>query len=349
MVNSIEYSPYVLEPRLGFKNLPCLEGAFLRIDGGYSDLVVWPHLKQGTVLENLDILKKTQTQDKLPWHLQIALFLAQSEAQARKEKRNLLRELSHGIKALAEPIQSYAFSGMIDEALGLVRECSYPLLKVKAKGLFQAKALKTLLDALNKKPQKLIVDWNGSLTESELFSLGQDLTSDQKSRIAYFEDPTVLKSENDLDRWSRFSEKYGISLAADQVEDSLKNRLENRIDQGPPEFLYTVVKPWVEPLDPILESAALSMRRIVITNQMGHGFHSLLTLHLVATHLATHSLLFEPMGLMSQSCWDDPWGLSTLLKFSARGNIEVNENWAKVGSYGWGLDSVFEKLQWQKV
>ncbi len=345
MKNKIEYSFYELKPRIAGLSLGSRSGVFLRINEGVSDYFPWPEKGEPDLKTSLKSLSQIQDYSLLTGSLKNSVSLALIESEAKKNNSNISQQLKTVLESKSDFLQSYAFAGTVSEFCARSVDYSgFAEVKLKISGL---KDLELFLKTVESWPtyQRYILDFNLNIKFQELCTFAEAQYQKAFQRVSYIEDPFLLDSVDDLNSWEKLSHKLGVPFANDFANESFKRVDENRIDQGHAPFLYTIVKPWIENPRPLFESAANSMRRVVVTNQMGHHFHSLLTLKLVDSLCVEHPLLFDSMGLSSGNYWRDEWNFSEVFSVDEHGNIKVESG----RGLGWGLDPVFSKLSWKSL
>ena len=221
-------------------------GALIRVgdgDYGYGCIHPWPELGDLNLENTINLL----TEGKHTALSRRALLCAHSDAEARREKRNLF-------EGLTIP-QSHA-TLMMDEAdFQTAVEAGFKMAKVKVGRDFDSEI--EFIRAQSSRFQSLEwrLDFNGSQSLESVKDFLHALGEETRDKIDFIEDAYLLNSSP----WVNALGPYDIPMAVDrEVTDACGG------------FGVAVIKPALNTPAPILERAVDESKRVVFTSYMDH-------------------------------------------------------------------------------
>jgi O-succinylbenzoate synthase len=332
----IFYSPYELQ-FVGGYDAPKRQGALVKIGEGYADLHPWTELGDLSLEEELDALSSGH-----PTPLgHKTFYFAQLDHSARQQKRNLMNGLRYPNNHLH--VGRWNRHIELDDLRRRIEESGFRRIKVKFSDFFDPKEFsefRRLIDFTKSfEDLKLRVDFNYSFGDRALDfeDLLNTFGDEDLDQIDFFEDPFLFE---DLS-WTRLQEKFNCRFALDRGDHEVKVETDQREDKGTPTFAVAVLKPAIEDVAPIVESAALNMRRIVFTSYLDHPLGQVCAAYEAGLHFDQNPLLLDDCGLLSHVAYEKT-------AFSEALNLSGTQLLGAAG-YGWGFDELLRKQDWKKL
>lgn len=323
-MNEIWISRYELRP------LPALNskassapklGALLRVGHGFADLHPWPELGDKPLDEQLTLLASGTTTPST----RASLLFAEADGEARATGKSIFDGLtipaSHSLRLTSE--------GEIDIE-GLARQ-GFERIKVKAgKNLDSERVWITgvlsKIDA-TRLTLKMRIDFNASVTRSQLESFLSFIPTSLRGHIEFLEDPLPYHP----DTWQELRDAYGVRLAADFEKPSDTFR---GIDT-------LVIKPARENVAAQLEMAEEHELRVVVTSSLDHPVGQMGAAFAAARLQRDHPDLVDACGLLSHTSYQPD-------AFSERIAMDGPHLIPPSGT-GVGFDDLLAALPWKRL
>jgi o-succinylbenzoate synthase len=277
----ISISRYRMHPQVAVNakhDGSAVDGALMRVDGGFACLQPWPSLGDAPLALHLAELAAGQATPLAA----AALACAREDGGARAAGRSLFA-------GLRVPPSHVTLAGRPDRA-ALAVAAAGPTGHVKIKaGPAWRDAIGDWQAAAASCPQlRLRLDFNSTLAPHEFRAFAAAIGPELRATIDFIEDPCPF----DPQLWHGLQHATGLQLAVDRGSDL----------PGAANFLG-VVKPAVEDAASQIAAAARSGRRLVITSNMDHPLGQLwAALH--AARAACAGVLHGPCGLLTHGLFE---------------------------------------------
>ena len=314
---------YTLKSRLGLNSRSHAlehEGALLRVDkdgvSGYACLHPWEELGDLSLAE----LLKQLFEGRSSRQVNCALECADIDREARKAGVSLFENLKI-------PLSHATIVGgieKVEQAVGL----GFDSVKLKMGKDVESNIL--FLKSINEEfPElRIRIDFNGVSNLGDLDIMLCKIGDEACSQLDFIEDP-LPRSDN---RWSTIRDKYGVSIAIDRG-----------CYQATGEFDVSVVKPAIDPIEGICNSAKLSGRSVVVTSYMDHPIGQRYAAYTAAKLSSQYvGLVNDRCGLVTHGLYRGEDFIERMGEVSPVLTIESNTS-------GLGFDDLLVKIDWEKL
>lgn len=319
------FSEYTLKPRN--KKLPLRLGALLKVQWpdnlvGYADLLPWPDLGDEPLAVQLKGLKK----GRMSTMVEQAIWMARRDAQARKEKRNLMRGLPRVRNSLL--IQD---PDLITEAeLGEARRLGFMYVKIKC-GKNQESELKLIDKILRMGAFGIRLDFNSRLTLKDFTEFHEKIPTAFQNRVEYIEDPFPFA----MDSWKEASQFATLAL------DGENSRVNWPSMKGPLPFKVLVIKPARIDLNSALDVVNKFGLKMVVTSNLDHPVGVMHAAAIASEVKKSYPNILLDCGTFTHLEYQED-AFSALMPQSGPMNAEVP-------GLGIGFDELLEKQKWSPV
>jgi len=323
MSTQIYYHQYVMKSRRGLNSRSHSiehEGALIRVDvddvSGYACLHPWVEL--GDL--SLDKLLKQLSEGRISRQVKCALECAEVDREARRANVSLL-------DSLEIPLSHAIIVGGINEIQEAVSR-GFDTVKLKM-GRDEKANVSLLSETYKAFPELLIrIDFNGVSGFGALEYLLSQIGEEIREQIDFLEDPFP---RGDV-RWQSLRDKYGVKVAIDRGVSEVEG-----------EFDVSVLKPAINDILKVCDSAQMNGRNVVITNYMDHPLGQ------KYAAFCAGQLNDKYLGLINQRCGLVTHGLYEKDSYIERLG-EVNSQFSiEKGSTGLGFDDLLENIDWKRL
>ena len=297
-----------------------INGMIINVGEGYAILQPWPELGDPGRAEILNDLRSSR---RLPL-VRRSLDLAQIDGEARQLNYSLLPEPSAvPVSHLLLDINCVQFErdlkGYLEEGIQLFKikvgkDLSTEKLRIEAAEKFSECPFRWRIDVNQRLNFEAAKNFFGSLSERIL------------SRIDFIEDPLAGTPAE----WEKFKNEFGVRIAHDFAGEEWREVSD-----------VWVLKPTRTRPDELVERAAKTIKRIVITSGIEHELGYLCAFAEAARLKLLHPLLIDECGLLS---FEQIEGLAGGL--FRRGNLP---DFSPLMGLGYGADAILEKLTWRNL
>ena len=299
------------------------EGALIRVEvdgvSGFGCLHPWVELGDLSLEELLLELKQGRTSRQV----RCALHCAEIDRVARLKGVSLFE----GVKV---PDSHATIVGGLDRVAIAVEE-GFDTVKIKVGRDFKAD-IKQVREVHEAFPElRLRFDFNGVLSRGQIIEFVESMGSSALQQIDFLEDPCSL----DEPVWEELRDRYGVKTAVD--------RGIGKVSKGKLEFDYAILKPAVNRMDRLCDSALVNGRNVVITSYMDHPVGQC-----YAAYMA--GLLDEKyLGLVNKRCGLMTHGLYEPTTFTELLGQKTPRWKSPHGGTGLGFNDLLEGLDWKKL
>lgn len=319
------FSEYTLKPKN--KVLPLRKGALIKIEWpdrmlGYADLLPWPDLGD----EALSVQLKGLQKGKMSSMLEQTIWMARRDAQARKERRNLMK----GLPRVRNALLVQDTSVWSDSEMGEARRLGFLTVKVKC-GKNPVAELAFIEKVLRTGSFSIRLDFNGRLTFKEYSDFFKKIPSAFHNKIEYVEDPFPYGVET----WREASKFSTLAL------DFEHPKVKWETMKAPLPFKVLVIKPARMDLASALDHVNKWGLKMVVTSNLDHPVG---VMH--ASAVAGEMKKVYPNILLDCGCFTHLEYQQD--EFSAQ-LPQVGPMTSEVPGYGVGFDSLFESLKWTAI
>lgn len=296
-------------------------GALLRVGHGFADLHPWPELGDKPLDVQLTLLASGTTTPST----RASLLLAEADGEARATGKSLF----HGLTIPASHSLRLTSEGQIDVE-ELARQ-GFQRIKVKA-GKDVGTERVWITDVLSRIDKahvtvKVRIDFNASVTRSQLESFLSFIPTSLRGHIDFLEDPLPY----DPYIWQELRDAYGVRLAADFEKPSDTFR---GIDT-------LVIKPARENVAAQLEMAEAHDLRVVVTSSLDHPVGQMGAAFAAARLNRDRPDLLDACGLLSHTTYQPD-------AFSERIAMDGPHLIPPSGT-GIGFDDLLASLPWKRL
>jgi len=354
-LNSLDFS----RGNVGKPSLRC--GALLRVQDengnlGFADLHPWVEWGFPSVQDQLlslhklpfDFFKKEiKPQPFLFFQTFLSLRAAAFDLQMRKEKKSSWAgHETVDIKNNYLLLEFSDFENLKNEIQRAISE-GFEVFKIKLG--FEPNMESALLRKLFKNfPQTYWrLDFNSSLSFSQVENFFSDWTSSDFSRLEYVEDPCIYEKKS----WENLSLKFPLALDQAWVRRENKNGLtltqsfqkngmafDGSEDIDPHSFKHLVIKPAIQDTASWSEWAQKYKRAVTVTSLMDHPLGAAEALRQTLS-MAKLDVCLNVTGLRTQFCFE-PNSFSEKLE-------GPGPQLKRPQGLGLGFDSLLQELSWQ--
>lgn len=319
------FSEYALKPKN--KNLPVRRGALIKVEWpdklvGYSDLLPWTDLGDEPLLAQLKDLQRGKMSDMV----EQTIWLARRDAQARKERRHLMKGLPRVRNSLL--VQDPEI--VTDAELGEARRVGFMSIKIKC-GV-KPEAEHALIDKILKMGAFGIrLDFNARLTFKDFVTFFKRIPTAFHDRIEYVEDPFPFA----VDTWREASKIVPLAL------DMEYRKVNWQTLKAPLPFKVLVIKPSRMDLNLALEHVNKLGLKMVVTSNLDHALG---VMH--ASSVASEMKKIYPNILLDCGCFThlEYQEDSFSAQLPSSGPMT-----AEVPGFGVGFDELLETTEWISV
>ncbi len=319
------FSEYTLKPRN--RSLPLRRGALIKVTWpdkltGYSDLLPWTDLGDEPLVSQLKNLQK----GKMSSMVEQSIWLARRDAQARKERRNLMK----GLPRVRNSFLIQDPAAVSDAELGEARRLGFMSVKIKC-----GKNLDVEMNLIDKILRMgsvgLRLDFNSRMTLKDFTEFHQRIPVAFQNRIEYVEDPFPFAA----DSWREASKAATLAL------DLEYSKVNWQTLKSPAPFKVLVIKPARMDLATALDAVNKFGLKMSVTSNLDHPVG---VMHAAA--VASEMKKIYPNILLDCGCFthleyqEDEF--SALLP-------EAGPMTAEVPGFGVGFDELLEKQKWTPV
>ena len=290
------------------------EGALIKVGDGYGCMHPWPELGDVPLDGLLEILKDGGTTPII----RAALHCAREDGLARQQGRSLFE----GLHVPA----SHATLMMKESSFAQAVASGFTLVKVKMGRNIAQETEFILAQAECFSELRWRIDFNNLLGRGGVEQVLKSLPESFRSKIDFLEDPCVYDAKN----WGELRTRYDIPLAVDRDVESAEKS-----------FSVAILKPAVNVLNKVLESAHVESRRVVYTSYMDHPIGQAYAAWRAALAAQKYPGMIDTCGLMTHGLFEADAFIEQM------GNV-TPEFPVPYGS-GLGFDGLLENLPWERL